>query len=169
MSIDTLKIGTLLRVNQADHGPRPAFGRSTPVAIDIRMCVWLETVPALLQRLDVKHVAILTHLAEAIYALNTLFHCRSLLDSKIPYEHSWVCAQLLNYLSSRMRLRAITAPWVSIVYSSATSITIAVKLSTHLLDSYVDLNIFINSKIISSAFWFEEIISSAATLLVFFS
>jgi len=64
---------------------RPAFGGSTPVAINIRMQVWLETVPALLQQLDVKHVAIVTHSAGAVYTLNTLFHLRSLLDPKAPY------------------------------------------------------------------------------------
>jgi len=55
------------------------------VTIDIRMRVWLETVPALLQRLDVKHVAMMTHSAGAVYTLNTLLHHRSLLDPKAPY------------------------------------------------------------------------------------
>jgi hypothetical protein len=55
------------------------------VAIDIRMRIWLETVPTLLQRLDIKHVAIVTHSAGAVYTLNTLFHHRSLLDPKAPY------------------------------------------------------------------------------------
>ena len=49
------------------------------------MRVWLETVPALLRRLDVKHVAMVTHSAGAVYTLNTLIHHRSLLDPDAPY------------------------------------------------------------------------------------
>jgi len=49
------------------------------------MRVWLETVPALLQQLDIEHVALLTHSAGTIYTLNTLYHHRSLLDPKAPY------------------------------------------------------------------------------------
>lgn len=55
------------------------------MTIDKRMRIWLETVPALLQRLNVKHVALVTHSAGAVYTLNTLFHYRSLLDPKAPY------------------------------------------------------------------------------------
>lgn len=55
------------------------------MSINMRMQVWLETVPALLQQLDVKHVALVTHSAGAIYTLNTLFHHRSILDPKAPY------------------------------------------------------------------------------------
>lgn len=55
------------------------------MTIDVRMRIWLETVPALLQRLDVKHVAMVTHSAGAVYTLNTLFYHRSLLDPKAPY------------------------------------------------------------------------------------
>lgn len=64
---------------------RPGFGGSTSVAINVRMRVWLETVPALLQRLNVRSVAIVTHSAGAVYTLNTLFHYRSLFDPKAPY------------------------------------------------------------------------------------
>ena len=55
------------------------------MAINIRMRVWLETVPALLQQLDVKHVAIVTHSAGTLYTLNTLIQYRSLLDPTAPY------------------------------------------------------------------------------------
>jgi len=55
------------------------------VTIDIRMRVWLETVPVLLQQLDVKHIAMVTHSAGAMYTLNTLLHHRSFLDPKAPY------------------------------------------------------------------------------------
>ena len=53
--------------------------------MNIRMRVWLETAPAILQRLDVKHVALVTHSAGTLYTLNTLLHHRSLLDPKAPY------------------------------------------------------------------------------------
>ena len=60
------------------------MGGSTPVAINIRMKVWLETVPALLQKLDVKNVSLMTHSAGTVYTLNTLLHHRAFLDPKVP-------------------------------------------------------------------------------------
>jgi pimeloyl-ACP methyl ester carboxylesterase len=64
---------------------RPAFGGSTPVAIDVRMRVWLETVPALLRAVGVQHVALVAHSAGAVYALNTLLRCRGVLEKRVPY------------------------------------------------------------------------------------
>ncbi len=55
------------------------------MVIDIRMRVWLEIVPVVLQRLDVQHVALVTHSAGTMYTLNTLFHHRSLLGPRAPY------------------------------------------------------------------------------------
>lgn len=49
------------------------------------MNTWLETVPVLLARLGVKHVAIVTHSAGTIYTLNTLTHYRSILHPENPY------------------------------------------------------------------------------------
>ncbi|EXJ79584.1 hypothetical protein A1O3_07863 [Capronia epimyces CBS 606.96] len=125
---------------------RPAFGGSTSVAIDLRMRTWLETVPALLRRLDVEHVAMVTHSAGTLYTLNTLFHHRSLLDPKAPYV-------------------AFLAPWVPTANSGATLATLAAKLPTPLLDSWAGLNTFINTKILPSASWSGGIISSSAALL----
>ncbi|KAL0262768.1 hypothetical protein SLS55_001741 [Diplodia seriata] len=125
---------------------RPAFGGSTPVPINIRMRIWLETVPALLQRLDIKHVAMVTHSAGTVYTLNTLCHHRSLLDPKAPYV-------------------AFLAPWVPTAHSGATLTTIAAKLPTNLLDSWAGLNAFINTKIMPSASWSGGVISSSAALL----
>ncbi|KAK4985320.1 hypothetical protein LTR50_006040 [Elasticomyces elasticus] len=127
---------------------RPGFGGSTPVTINMRMRVWIETVPVLLRRLEVEHVAIVTHSAGAVYTLNTLFQHRSLLNPKAPYV-------------------AFLAPWVPTAYSGATLTTTAAKLPTKLLDSYAGLNTFINSKIIPSASWSGGIISSVAALLSF--
>ena len=61
------------------------MGGSSPVDISIRMKVWLESVPAVLQKLDAKHVSFVTHSAGTIYTLNTLLHCREFLDPKAPY------------------------------------------------------------------------------------
>lgn len=55
------------------------------MTIDDRMRTWLETVPALLQRLDVKHAPLVTHSAGTVYTPNTLFHYRSILDPNAPY------------------------------------------------------------------------------------
>ncbi|KAK5946033.1 hypothetical protein PMZ80_000172 [Knufia obscura] len=110
------------------------------------MAVWLETVPALLQQLDVKHVAIATHSAGTIYTLNTLFHHRSLLDPKVPYV-------------------AFLAPYAPFTHSGATLPTIAAKLPTNLLNSWAGLNTFINTKIVPTASWSGGIISSSAAFL----
>lgn len=55
------------------------------MALDVRVAVWLETVPVLLHRLGVEHVSIVTHSAGTIYTLNTLIRYRSILDPKTPY------------------------------------------------------------------------------------
>jgi pimeloyl-ACP methyl ester carboxylesterase len=51
----------------------------------MRMPVWLETVPALLRAVQVKHVALVTHSAGTMYTLNTLLQHRGILDAKTPY------------------------------------------------------------------------------------
>ena len=136
------------------------------MTINIRMRVWLETVPALLQRLDVEHVAIVTHSAGALYTLNTLFHHRALLDPKAPYVAFLGTYPIVRLsLPPTTKLTTITAPWVPTAHSGATLSTIASKLPTNLLDSWAGLNTFINGKIIPSASWSGGIISSTAALL----
>jgi hypothetical protein len=61
------------------------MGGSTRVEANIRMQVWLETVPILLEKVNVEHVSIVTHSAGGIYTLNTLAEHRSILDPKAPY------------------------------------------------------------------------------------
>jgi len=61
------------------------MGGSTPVNINIRMQVWLESVPAILRKLNIKHVSFMTHSAGTIYTLNSLLHHREFLDPKAPY------------------------------------------------------------------------------------
>lgn len=64
---------------------RPGFGGSTPVPASRRMQVWLETVPLLLEKLDVKHVSLVCHSAGTVFLLNTLLQHRKILDPKAPY------------------------------------------------------------------------------------
>lgn len=61
------------------------MGGSTPVALNIRVQVWLETVPILLQKVGVKQVSIVTHSAGGVYTFNTLAKLRYVLDPKAPY------------------------------------------------------------------------------------
>ena len=55
------------------------------MTIKLRMRVWIETVPVLIQQLGVQHVALVAHSAGTLYTLNTLLYHRSLLDSETPY------------------------------------------------------------------------------------
>jgi hypothetical protein len=64
---------------------RPGMGGSTPVSLDMRMQVWLETVPVLLGKVNIRYVSIVTHSAGGVYTLNTLAKLRSILDPKAPY------------------------------------------------------------------------------------
>lgn len=135
------------------------------MTIDIRMRVWLETVPALLQRLDVKHVAIVTHSAGAVYTLNTLFHHRSLLDPKAPYVAFLGSCPIVGLSPLYEEADNVIAPFVPIAHSGATLTTIAAKLPTNLLDSWAGLNTFINNKILPGASWSGGVISLSAALL----
>jgi hypothetical protein len=42
-------------MDNADEQDRPGFGGSTPVPLDQRVNIWLEIVPAVLEKLEVKH------------------------------------------------------------------------------------------------------------------
>jgi len=55
---------------------RPGMGGSTPVELIQRVPVWLETVPALLDHLKIKHVVLASHSCGAVYLLIlcTTFH-----------------------------------------------------------------------------------------------
>jgi pimeloyl-ACP methyl ester carboxylesterase len=50
---------------------RPGFGGSTTVELDKRVQTWLEIVPAVLDKLQVEKVALMSHSAGTIYAFNT--------------------------------------------------------------------------------------------------
>ena len=64
----------------------PGAGGSTFVPLQDRMKVWLETVPALLNHLGIKHVSLLSHSAGTMYCLNTIYYLRDILRP----EHSYV-------------------------------------------------------------------------------
>ncbi|KAK6379877.1 hypothetical protein LTS17_005951 [Exophiala oligosperma] len=119
---------------------RPGFGGSTPVTLDIRVAVWLETVPVLLHQLGVEHVSIVTHSAGTIYTLNTLIRYRDILDPKMPYV-------------------AFMAPFVPKAYSGATVPSLASKLPTNALDTWAGINSFVNNKIMPSVSWSGGLIS----------
>ncbi|KAH7034602.1 uncharacterized protein B0I36DRAFT_360109 [Microdochium trichocladiopsis] len=65
---------------------RPGFGGTTPVAnAEDRVTAWLRIVPALLEHLGIRHVAIVSQSAGTIYALNTLLYLPHLLHPTRPY------------------------------------------------------------------------------------
>lgn len=64
---------------------RPGLGGSTPVDLQIRIDVWLETVPALMQILGLEHIALGSHSAGTIYLLNTMLKLPHLLSPTKPY------------------------------------------------------------------------------------
>ncbi|CAJ2500424.1 Uu.00g032770.m01.CDS01 [Anthostomella pinea] len=84
---------------------RPGMGSSTDVPLEQRVPVWVELVPQLLAHLGIEHVALVSHSAGAIYLLNTLYHCRGLLDPERPF---------VAFMA--------TAPWVDPIHSHMTSI-----------------------------------------------
>lgn len=63
---------------------RPGMGSSSAVPLAQRVPVWLELVPALLRHLAIRHVALVSHSAGTIFALNTLYRCRDVLHPERP-------------------------------------------------------------------------------------
>ncbi|RDL38535.1 uncharacterized protein BP5553_02875 [Venustampulla echinocandica] len=63
---------------------RPGLGGSTPVPLSQRISVFLETVPLLLEHLQISHVSLASHSAGTIYALNILIRYPSILPPKNP-------------------------------------------------------------------------------------
>lgn len=85
---------------------RPGMGGSTRVPHKQRIRVWLETVPVLLEHLQVQHVSLISHSAGTLYALNTLDQLPHILDPKMPFV-AFMCgcskcsAKLSNLLQAR--------------------------------------------------------------------
>ena len=140
--MDNLATTTGVRVICLD---RPGKGGSTAVSLDIRMTVWLETIPALLNALDVRHVSLMSHSAGTMYALNTIYHLRYLLDPQRPYL-------------------ALVAPWVHNDHSDATLMTIASKLPTKVISAWPPLIKFILGRIVPVTSWSGDMLSPVTDL-----
>ena len=64
---------------------RPGLGGTPPVDLEHRVQTWLEIVPALLDHVGLKYVALVSHSAGTIYLLNTLLYLRRFLHPTQPY------------------------------------------------------------------------------------
>ena len=119
------------------------MGGSTPVPLNIRMKVWLEMVPALLQKLNVKHVSLLCHSAGTLYGLNTLYYLRDILDPERPFV-------------------ALICPWVHNEHSEAMLTNLASRIPTSMFNSWHSIVGFINQKIAPSVSWSGGVVSSVS-------
>ncbi|KAK5113675.1 hypothetical protein LTR62_003302 [Meristemomyces frigidus] len=108
---------------------RPSMGGSTPVDISQRIPVWLETVPVLLQKLNIKHVHLLSHSAGTMYLLNTLYHHRDILYPHYPYA-------------------ALLAPWVHNEHSNVTLMNIVSKIPNGMINNFSQLQKFVVSRVL---------------------
>lgn len=79
------------------------MGHSTDVPIEKRISVWIETVPRILEHLNVKHVALVSHSFGTVYLLNTLYHYRHLLHPEKPFIAVFGMLQITNDIQSRPR------------------------------------------------------------------
>ncbi|KAI7596789.1 hypothetical protein KC346_g14991, partial [Hortaea werneckii] len=113
---------------------RPGMGGSTPVRLDIRVNTWLETVPALLKALNVERVSLMCHSIGTIYALNTMYMLRDILDPRHPYV-------------------AFVAPWVHNDHSRATLMRIASALPSSWIDSWDTINRFLLDNVMPVFSW----------------
>ena len=122
------------------------MGGSTNIPqIDKRIALWLETVPLVLDKLQVKHVSVVTHSAGAIYALNTIYHLRHILHPQRPYA-------------------AFMAPWVHNSHSNAALMNAAAMLPNSVMNQWTNLNTFIAGKIMPATSWSGGVVSSVANL-----
>lgn len=110
---------------------RPGFGGSTPVPVEKRVSTWLEIVPAVLEYLGVRHVAVVSHSAGTIYAINTAVHLSRLLHPSRPFV-------------------ACFAPWVHPTHSSAPLMQVVDKLPASLLGNLHHIQGFVASFIAPS-------------------
>jgi len=125
---------------------RPSTGGSTPVSLNIRMKVWLETVPALLRKTNVQHVSLVTHSAGGTYTLNTLAELRSILDPKAPFV-------------------GLLAPWVPTADSKAPLTSLASKLPANVINYLSPLQGFMVSKVAPTLSFSGGLVSSTAALV----
>lgn len=53
--------------------------------VENRVSTWLEAVPVVLEYLGVRHVAVVSHSAGTMYAINTVVHLSHLLHPQRPF------------------------------------------------------------------------------------
>ncbi|KAL3425300.1 hypothetical protein PVAG01_02091 [Phlyctema vagabunda] len=111
---------------------RPGMGGSTPVALENRINVWLETVPILMSHLNASRVALGCHSAGTVYLLNTMFYLPHILSHK----HAYV---------------AMAAPWVSTKDSGVSSMAMAKKIPDSLFVNWNRISVFIRKNIVPAA------------------
>jgi hypothetical protein len=140
------------------------MGGSTPITLNIRMQVWLEMVPVLLQKVNVEHVSIVTHSAGGVYTLNTLAKLRHIVDPKAPYV-ALLGTQRRKRYYTEARPNSHAAPWVPAASSNATLMTLASKLPSPVIDCLSGLQSFVMSKVAPTLSFSGGLISSSATLM----
>lgn len=113
------------------HLHRPGIGRATPVPITQRVAVWLETVPALLAHLEIKHVALASHSCGVIYLFNTIYYLPEILLPTAPTAF-------------------ILAPWVHPSKSGVKILEIASCMPSWLVSGWNKINIFMVSSVAPS-------------------
>ncbi|KAF2160171.1 hypothetical protein M409DRAFT_29466 [Zasmidium cellare ATCC 36951] len=124
---------------------RPGIGGSTPVPLEHRLDVWLETVTALLQHLDLKHVALFTHSAGTVYTLNTLYRLPQILDPESPFV-------------------AFIGPWVHSEHSKVALMSLVNKLPPSIFSAWSDISMFVNKNIAPATSWSGGVVSSIGSL-----
>ncbi|KAF4633243.1 hypothetical protein G7Y89_g4874 [Cudoniella acicularis] len=112
---------------------RPGFGGSTVVSLSQRIAVFLETVPLLLQHLQISHINLVSHSSGTIFALNLLAHYPDLLSPTNPSI-------------------TLLAPWVHQSHSGVSFLKAASYVPNSLLNYWDSLTAFlINSSALAAS------------------
>lgn len=124
--LDTLARRHNIRIIHAD---RPGIGATTPVRIEDRIPIYLDTVVRLLQHLGVKHVSLAAHSFGTVCAMNFLLLHPHLLHPEKPYAAFW-------------------APWVSPGHSGVRHLQVAGMLPAGVIGKFSGLAKVVNSNVI---------------------
>ena len=96
---------------------RPGVGGSTAVPLDQRVQVWLQAVPVVLEKLKVKTVALVSHSAGAIYAVNVLLRLPHLVHPTRPFAAMLSMFFIFPLLcSSELCLFSICLPFCRLLF-----------------------------------------------------
>ncbi|KAI0125982.1 hypothetical protein BJ170DRAFT_702897 [Xylariales sp. AK1849] len=107
---------------------RPGIGGTTAVDAHLRLNIWLEIVPALMQHLNVSHFTLACQSAGTLYALNTLLHLRHLLRPERPYV-------------------AFCGPWIHPTHSGVSLMSLSSALPSAVLKRFDSVASFLHSNI----------------------